>query len=351
MEHIEIPDDFNLLKKIQRESQTDNVLYKPGPYWMNKTRNSVFEIKRKGLSNFRGFDNGATTSFGDNPLIDFRTQLNTSALNSLFGHAINLLAPFKMAFDEARSIAKVQFEFGLVYKNKIRMNDKRVASLISKYSPLLHTLLGNPVDVIEMQNGEKFSNHYLDLIYSQEAFDDSAGFATANSFMEIGGGFGANIHILIERYPNIKKFLYVDISPNLYVAVQYLKALYGNSVRYASSEFHSKISFSESDELEIICLLPSSIENVNASVDIFWNAHSFVEMPKEVVANYARHLLRFRPQRGMRICLLSYDCFDLDTTFHPSELSNLFNVDFAVESVSTLNPDRCNFHLYANNLN
>ena len=340
-----IENNIDLMKQIHSESLRAGLLYQPGSYWRTKTRNAVSEIKSKGLVDFRGFHNGAAASFGDNPSVDFRDQINSSIRNILFGRFIDLIKPFRMAFDEASGLAQIQFEVGLAYKNQFRLNDDKIVDLIYKYKHL-ETLLGNPVDVITTQDNFQFSNHYLDLIYSQQNFDDYARFNEAHCFMEIGGGFGANVHILVERFPNIKKILYVDISPNLYVAIQYLKAFYGKSVRYVSPSDTSRIEFSKTDELEIICILPSSIEFTRASVDIFWNAHSFVEMPKEVVANYVRHVLRLQSKKGMRICLLSYEYFDSNTTFDPRSLSDFFEIDFVVSSVSTLSPTR-NIHLCA----
>ena len=53
-------------------------------------------------------------------------------------------------------------------------------------------------------------------------------FNEIRSYFEIGGGFGANIHFLITNYPNIKKIIYLDAVPNIYVGTEYLKFHYKN---------------------------------------------------------------------------------------------------------------------------
>lgn len=77
--------------------------------------------------------------------------------------------------------------------------------------------------------------------------------------MEIGGGFGANLHITLFNFPNIRKIIYVDIAPNLYIATQYLRSFYGDSVKDISTA-KKNFSFAETEDLEIFCILPSQIE-------------------------------------------------------------------------------------------
>lgn len=78
---------------------------------------------------------------------------------------------------------------------------------------------------------------------------------------EIGGGFGQYIHVLLQNYSNIKKILYLDIVPNIYVGTQYLKRFYGESViDYNITRKMNKIQFSDNNKLEIICIAPWQIE-------------------------------------------------------------------------------------------
>ncbi|MCX6227018.1 MAG: putative sugar O-methyltransferase, partial [Bacteroidia bacterium] len=141
----------------------------------------------------------------------------------------------------------------------------------------------------------------------------------------IGGGFGINIHLLIENYPKIRKVIYLDIPPNLYVGTQYLKAFYGEAVYdYRMLRKLQEIKFSDTDDLEIFCITPWQIERLQSQVDIFMNSHSFVEMPKEIVSNYARHFMSFPGSEKAEIVLITYDNFDLTTTLDPAFLPQFF---------------------------
>ena len=152
-----------------------------------------------------------------------------------------------------------------------------------------------------------------------ESFD----FKVTKSFFEIGGGFGANIHFLVTNFYNIKKILYLDTVPNIYIGTSYLKQHFGNNVKdYLELKNLSKISFSKNNELEILCIPPWLIEKVDVEIDHFHNAASFVEMPKIVIKNYVKFIKKFKIKE---ISLISYDNFDSKTTFNPEELNEFFD--------------------------
>ena len=80
--------------------------------------------------------------------------------------------------------------------------------------------------------------HRIDIL--AKTFD----FKNIKSFFEIGGGFGANIHFLLTNFPNIKKIIYLDAVPNIYVGSEYLRHFYGKSVQdYLNTCESEKISF------------------------------------------------------------------------------------------------------------
>ena len=148
-------------------------------------------------------------------------------------------------------------------------------------------------------------------------------FENITSFFEIGGGFGTNIHFLITNFPNIKKILYLDAVPNIYVGTEYLRHHYKDKVKdYLVLRNLDKINFSKYNELEILCIPPWLIEKVDVEIDHFHNAASFVEMPKSVINNYVKFIKKFKTKE---ISLISYDGFDLKTTFNPEELSSFFD--------------------------
>ena len=129
---------------------------------------------------------------------------------------------------------------------------------------------------------------------------------------------------MIQNYPNIKKIIYLDIPPNLYIGTQYLKAFYGEAViDYSNLKNKNKLKFKADSSLEIFCIAPWQIENIENKVDLLFNSHSFVEMPTKIVEYYVKNILKEGNEKT-DIALISYDKFDLKSTFHPDELPNYF---------------------------
>jgi len=177
-------------------------------------------------------------------------------------------------------------------------------------------------------DGVRFSNHYLELLKTHDVLTRNVDFSSIRTFFEIGGGFGVNTHLLVENYENIRKVVYLDIPPNLYVGTQYLKSFFGEQVRtYADTKDLKKIQFSPTDELEIFCIAPQQIEQLDVEIDLFQNPHSFVEMIKEIVENYANQIERLMRKDHSTVALVTFKvargCGKIDhralTGFFPRE--------------------------------
>ena len=163
----------------------------------------------------------------------------------------------------------------------------------------------------------------MEMAYRIDKLSKSFNFKNNKSLFEIGGGFGANVHFLLTNFSNIKKVLYLDAVPNIYVGTEYLRSHYKDKVKdYLELKNLEKISFSNNDELEILCIPPWLIENVDVEIDHFHNAASFVEMPKKVVRNYLKFVKKFKSKE---VSLISYDRFNLNTTLNPEELNEYFD--------------------------
>jgi hypothetical protein len=117
---------------------------------------------------------------------------------------------------------------------------------------------------------------------------------------EIGSGLGRNVEILAHLFPNAT-FLLFDIPPQLYVANQYLNAVFGDRV----------IEYKESKDLDTtnmdnlyqkikgkIVVLPTGLITKweRFKINIFWNCASFQEMEPNIVNNYLRHIKQMKPE-------------------------------------------------------
>ena len=157
---------------------------------------------------------------------------------------------------------------------------------------LPETQVGGPRDVIQLR-GRTISRTYFDHLVRIWNLGAHVDISRSRSVFEIGGGFGATAHLLLHLYPGVRKFLYLDIPPVLYVGTQYLKHHFGADViDYATTRDMAEITFSEDDTREILCICPWQLDRVSADIDLFWNSASFQEMEVLMVSNYARQIAR-----------------------------------------------------------
>lgn len=300
-----IPEDLKFLNKLILLSEK-NSLNSPGPYWEKTARRSIREIRKRGLSSFRDFGSNVGESYADSPIIDIRPSLQ-GPLRSVLRFFISKIFPFNKVFNNQVNLTSSYFKILMEKESAHIQNSPEIHGAICRLNIPEDTTRGGCVAVTNI-NGKSISNTYLEALALIDKIDTELGYDGVKSLMEIGAGFGVNIHLLIENYPNIRKYLLVDISPTLYVSTQYLKSYYGDAVIDAVSyEENSMTGFKDNGDLEIICLLPSQLSSFMGTIDFFYNAHSFVEMTEEIVSGYSREISRLQSGSKLKkIALCTY---------------------------------------------
>ena len=323
---------MKLLKAlVEDEKKNDKSLYSSGPYWDYKNKRTLNEVKKNGLSDFRGLTTGIGTSFTDNLTLDIRNELNLKGkiVSSFFS------LPFiNTIFKSQIAITKNHLNNHLKNLEIIYKNNLSVQNLIKKYKFIETTKFGC---LKKFKYFEKeYSIYYLDMAHRIENLSKKFDFSKVKSFFEIGGGFGANIHFLLTNFTNIKKVIYLDVVPNIYVGTEYLKYHFKDRVKdYLNTKGKKEIVFENNNDVEIICIPPWEIQKIDVKIDHFHNAASFVEMPEKVVKNYIKFVNKFKTKE---ISLISYDNFDKQT-FDPNLLSKLFYNKLNVTWENTLIED------------
>lgn len=336
-----LSDDITLLKLIVHDGHAAPPLYSPGPYWKNAAQSAVNELRRCGLSDFRGHSCGAAAGFSDYMDIDRRLTSNYG-LRRVLNYITRATYPLNRTIDSQVLLTASYANELIKWKRAHLQNHPRVLELLGKYRIDFETIRGGDRAWLE-HGGHKYSFHYLEVLSTLDYISEEVPLSNTSRFFEIGGGFGANVHLVIELF-GVKKIIYLDIAPNLYVGTQYLKSFYGSAVRDYRTNRHSSIRFNDNSALEIICILPPQIEQIETELDVFHNAHSFVEMPESVVKNYATFINQRLRDRRSFISLVSYDGFDLQTTFHPNRMLKYFSGDLTEKVYARLDSERSNFH-------
>lgn len=330
-----------LLKCLINDSLKYSNLYQPGSYWKKKNLQSFLEIEKKGIKNFRGSDNNIGESFSDNQ--------NTDILNDYYGCTRGLfrlilkkLYPLKNIFIRQLKLTSNYMNEKNLYKSMFFEQN----TYIKKLSNIFHfnDTVNCGCEDFSILNNKKISNHYLTIADTHLNFSKKIDFKKIKSFFEIGGGFGANIHFLIQNYSNLNKIVYLDLPVNLYIATQYLKKFYKDSVRDYLNVRSDKIEFSKNDNLEIICIPPWKIKDLNIKIDLFQNSNSFVEMPKNVILNYSSYIEKTL-HLNSKVALSSYGKFNPNTTLDPATLKDFFDLEFDIEFAPSMVPKQKNIYL------
>tara|TARA_Y100001970_G_scaffold260899_1_gene343430 strand:+ start:8203 stop:9225 length:1023 start_codon:yes stop_codon:yes gene_type:complete len=327
-------------KLIEDENKSNDPLYKSGPMWSNQNKKIAFQLKKNGLKDFRGINSGVGSGYTDSILYDVRNEINIKGrivskflslplINHLFNTQLKI---FRGKIFQYLKLLDASFA-----------NNGRVNELINKYEFEKTTEFGC---ISKFKKNEKeYSCKYITTADTIDLISKKHDLNKIYKFFEIGGGFGSNIHFMLTNFKNIKKIIYLDVASNLFVGTEYLRNFYGNSVKdYLQLCDKSVIKFEENDSLEIICIPPWMIKNLEIEIDHFHNSHSFVEMPKKSVENYVKYINKFNTKE---VSLVSYN----RKTPHwekPEDLNSLFQNKLEIEKYKTISmgyPINENVHL------
>lgn len=317
-------DNPTLLDLMLASEASQPAIYRPGPYWSGNQRRAIAAIRRHGITGFRnrpeiskGFADAVPADPTSVWIADsWRDQLKITAtrlpfLRDIFASYVRL----------ARNHAQRANNY---YAEYFQCRFGAWLTALAERHVLPDMMHGDARQRIEIGD-QVYNPLYLDHLMRIDNFSKHVDYSKVRSLLEIGGGFGSNVHLHLTLYPGIRKVFYVDIPPVIYIATEYLRYFFGAAVRDFSTTMDvDKITFSGDDSLEIVCLCPWQIERLMSSVDLFWNASSMSEMPPDIVSNYARHVARLLAPSGAACLLLNKDRADDDTTSRPKDVLSAF---------------------------
>lgn len=314
-------DDIELLYIMLKDQLNQKGLYHPGPYWKGYSSRIAKAIGSEGLQNFRN-NSRIGKGYADTVVMNPFDLSSLDSWKSKIYKGIIQLPFFSRRFiDPFVQLNERHFRQTQHYKNLYYTTiHGDWFSQFSKQHHLPDTLIGNPQNRISINNYEMGESYLASFIrvYNYSKFVD---FNKVRSIVEIGGGFGSFAHTLLHLYPNIKKYIYLDIPPILYVGTQYLKHFYEDEVMdYRRTRKLKNINFSSNDEREIIAICPWEIEKIDANIDLFWNSASFQEMTHDMVLNYSHHINRMLIGSESKLCLYVYKSGKPENTLMPKKL-------------------------------
>ena len=285
--------DIKLLEDLIADNKKINKkLYSSASHKINYDKKIIREIKKKKLDNFRGLNSGVGTGYGDNLIYDIRNEYN---FKGRMASMLLNLPILKKIYEDQLKITSKHIRLFLKKQSDLYKENERVNYLLNKYN------FNNTTEFGCIQKFKK-NNKELSVKYLRQAshinyLEKLIDLKKVKSYFEIGGGFGSNLHFLLMNFPNIKKVVYLDVVPNIFVSTEYLKNFFKDHViDYKKTKSLKKITFSQNNNLEILCIAPWQIENLNIEIDHFHSADTFVHMESQMIKNYLKYLFTFKPK-------------------------------------------------------
>ncbi len=270
-----------LYSDFLRNKVTDD--FGPGPIWSEKTKIALLALRKHGLNDFR------STKSGNNVAVGFGDVLLTDHYHDHpFISLLRKFYPFNNVFNFYKNLINSYIDQLSLTEEFIitSLRGDRLKFLFEKYH--FHDNINFGCTDIVAFNQKKISFNYLGHLDQLDRVNSILKMDNFSSFCEIGPGFGTNVDLCIQNFEKIRKYLLIDIFPNVVVLSQYLKYKYGDAVKdYTQYRCHKKIEFYDNNDLEIIILPTWKANDFNGRVDLFWNCASFLEMPSATVLKYA----------------------------------------------------------------
>ncbi len=333
---LKISNNHRNLKYMLNDYSKASKLFRPADHWIKKSKRSSREIKKYGLSDFRSWSTLIGDSFADNSYVDITNMFRSSGLKGKLAMACINIPLIKRIFQLQVNLTKGYAKNLLKARRKYTEQNIRAIELINKYS-IPNNTVNCGCQQYAIFNNKKISLLYLEALNTIDYIKESSNLNDSYSYLEIGGGFGVNIHLIQNIFPNIRKFIFIEIPPTLYVANQYLKSIFGDSVvDYEKNRTNKNIKFKNNSDLEILCIAPWQIDNLNVSnINHIHNANSFVEVPEEQLKFYSESIRKFLSKQNGSISLVSFEDVNSKLFHNSTILTKYFgdyNFDYSVKS-------------------
>ena len=266
-----IKDNLQLLNKLAQDSKKIDYLYKPGLYWKRLANLACDQMVNYGLRNFRAFPVDENCFVG-RAYADAETiePFWLSKKGRLLKKILNNKLFNKYFISQYERLIKQHYDGGKKYK-QVCFSDK-FKNLVDDYekkTPLPVTTIAGCTNTVKIGEKDYSVKYLMNLSYIEAFKNNGLEFNKINSVMEIGGGFGSFCHLLISLFPNIKKYYYIDICPNIYTGTQYLKIFFDEVYDYNYTSKKNSITFSNNDNREIYCIPSWEISKLSSKVDLF----------------------------------------------------------------------------------
>jgi len=299
-----VKDDPELLELMMKDRNSVSDLYQPTNHWLHHEKIFLPELRTLGLHDFRRRENSILSSFGATDLFPYSSLLrifsrdrNSPLITTLKLKIMYFILRTSLKFKNTRSFVfyLVESLAGsdytdlnlLCYEFAKSYGQNNRAEPIYKFEA---STIGNPENAFHVNNKTytvSLLNYYIQYAYCCKHVN----FDSIEAIAESGSGMGKQVEVIKKLHPHITFYVF-DIPPQLYVAEQYLSALFPNSV-VSYRRTRKMKSIPENHKGKIFIFEPSKIATLtNLHYDLFWNSSSFQETEPPNVLNYLKYVNR-----------------------------------------------------------
>ncbi|MCB1194644.1 putative sugar O-methyltransferase [bacterium] len=294
-----------LLQRLMSDLYKAPHTFRPTNYWQFYERDIVEYLEKNGLEHFRSYGTHRLASFGAGT---YRTapfsQSYTQALRYNGFFKSTLLAVLYRCYTTILQWLGALHPACRLFNTKSFIENERIylsdytdlknaqyrySELLDKTAGLhlLHRLedsgIGSPHDLFTI-HGNAYTLPFL-LYFDRMAYVASQiDLFQINTILEIGSGYGGSTEVYLKAFPHIRYFNF-DIPPQIYVAQQYLEAVFPGRV-YGYEQYCQNVPMDQ-DKYRIFCLPAWTLESIgDFHFDLLINTASFQEMEPDIVKNY-----------------------------------------------------------------
>jgi putative sugar O-methyltransferase len=284
-------DDFELLELMMADLRSAPAEFSPTNYWAVYERRFLPQLRASGLVDFRRRGDAVFRSFGAvdfvHPVAELRLHDSRvfrsppaqwlPGIQSLAVKLDQLLSRYIRTLDglDPEAYVRLGYHFAEAYAKNTHARPINQLSM---------SLVGNPDNVVDIE-GRSYTRqtiqYYLQYAYISRFVD----FESLETVAELGSGMGRQTEIFSKLHPNVTYLLF-DLPPQIYVAEQYLKAVFPDRVvSYRQTRDWTSIDALKPGQIVILGNHQFPLV-AKRPIDLFWNSASFHEMEPDIVRHY-----------------------------------------------------------------
>lgn len=278
----EVLDVPQLLDTMMSHLHSAPTLYRPTNYWQVYEGPMVSFIRKTGVSGFRSDAARIFAKLGVTYLPETFTLRDSAGANRLSRRMIARLSGVERNFIARNAVYARTFK---AWQNTIFkwIHDRDTIGSLTKVAD---SGLGQPTDLFKPdlipgapQYTTSFLRYYEDFRWMQERTGPDKRLV----MFELGAGYGGMAELVTKVFPDTT-YVICDIPPALYVAEQYLKAVFPGKIHGYKAD--SPVIVNDDGMIHLMqpYQLPDAVWNVRPH--IFFTCNSLQEMEPTVVENY-----------------------------------------------------------------